>query len=138
MPAFGWRAVEGATGYKFQLSDDSTFATTIMDETLGKATSIKSAETLEWDTIYFWRVKALRDVVESDWTDAAFNTRPEVLEGPPPPEVTVQAPPMPDITVEAPPAPPAPIPMWALLLVIILGVILVIAIIILVMRTTRI
>ncbi len=135
VPTFGWKPVGGANTYRFQLSDDSTFGSTLMDSTMA-GTAIKSDKALGWETVYFWRVKAISDVAESDWAIFAFTTRPEVLEGPPAPEINIPAQPAPQITVEVPPAAPAPTPSWAWV-VIVISSILVIAVIVLVVRTRR-
>jgi len=83
---------------------------------------------------------------------------PPAVEVAPPPEITVAVPPPPAITLPAPeiiiptpeivlpapqvtlpptPAPVAPIPGWALYLIIIIGAVLVIALIVLILRTRR-
>jgi hypothetical protein len=134
-PTFGWKPVSGANSYRFQLSDDSTFGSTLMDSSM-TGTAIKSDKALAWESVYFWRVKAISDVAESDWAVFAFTTRPEILEGPPAPEITMPAINVPAPVVNIPPAAPAPTPAWAWVAIFIFALLL-IAVVVLVVRTRR-
>jgi hypothetical protein len=116
------------------------------------------------NTTYYWRVRVdAAGPVRSQWSEVrTFNTgdlqitEPVVIEQPPAPVISV--PPAPEITLEVPeivlppspapapapeivipPAPEAvaPIPSYALWAIIIIGAVLVIAVIILIMRTRR-
>jgi len=143
-PAFSWTPAAGATLYQFQLSTTPDFATTLVDEQLASA-GIAPAVALDRGTTYFWRVKALQPV-DGDWSTVAnfmvamaapAPTPPVVIETVPPP--VIEIPPAPPATVvEIPPAPPvekiAPAYIWA---IIIIGAVLVIAVIVLVVRTRR-
>lgn len=98
---------------------------------------------------YYWRVRVNEEgPVQSPWSDTwsftieeAEAPPPVTVEEVPPPEVTVELPP-PEVKVEVPPlveVPPAPAPIapayiWA---IIIIGAILVIALIVLIVRTRR-
>ncbi|MCK4274344.1 MAG: hypothetical protein KAW90_05580 [Dehalococcoidales bacterium] len=143
-PAFSWTPAAGATMYQFQLSATPDFATTLVDEQLASA-GIAPAVALDRGTTYFWRVKALQPV-EGDWSTVAnfmvamaapAPTPPVVIETVPPP--VIEIPPAPPATVvEIPPAPPvekiAPAYIWA---IIIIGAVLVIAVVVLIVRTRR-
>jgi hypothetical protein len=143
-PAFSWSPVTGCTKYAFQLSADATFTTLITDATL-PTTGIKPAEPLEAGMTYFWRVRSLEPVL-GDWSTIANFTVAEPAKAPAPPVVVTQVP-APTINIPAAPQPtqivipqPEPAPqiapayIWA---IIIIGAILVIAVIVLVIRTRR-
>lgn len=101
------------------------------------------------DVTYYWRVRVNEATpVESPWSDTwsftvaeAEAAPPVTLEIPPAPEITVEMP-APEVTVTVPPmvqVPPAPAPtapgvLWA---VVIIGALLVIALIVLILRTRR-
>jgi len=117
-------------------------------------------------TTYYWKVRVdLDNPVRSAWSEVrSFSVAeaPEpgapvviqqppapIIQVPPTPEITITPPeivipPQPDIVLPAPqvtlppsPAPVTPIPAWALYIIIIIGAILVIALIVLIMRTRR-
>ncbi|MBN1177113.1 MAG: hypothetical protein JXA51_05475 [Dehalococcoidales bacterium] len=143
-PAFSWTPAAGALMYQFQLSDDPSFATTLMDEELANA-GIVSSVALEKGKTYFWRVKVI-DPVDGDWSTVA-NFMVAAEEAAPAPPVVIEQTPAPIINipeappatvVEIPPAPPvekiSPAYIWA---IIIIGAVLVIAVIVLIVRTRR-
>jgi hypothetical protein len=143
-PAFSWTPTVGATKYQFQLSDDPSFATTLADEQV-EAAGIMPAVTLERGKTYFWRVRAI-EPIEGGWStvgnfmvamEAPAPAPPVVIEQTPAP--VIEIPPAPPAQViEIPPAPPvekiAPAYIWA---IIIIGAVLVIAVIVLIVRTRR-
>jgi hypothetical protein len=54
-----WKAANGATSYRLQISTVNTFATTVVDTTGITGTSdIVGAPTLQTGTLYYWRVRA--------------------------------------------------------------------------------
>ena len=55
-PTFDWGAVVGAGNYNFQLSDDNTFATTLLDLPLGNVLTYTVITPLTPNTTYYWRV----------------------------------------------------------------------------------
>jgi hypothetical protein len=116
------------------------------------------------ETTYYWRVRMASDgPVYSPWSETRSFTvaaLPEaqppvivqapgpapVIEVPPTPEIILEAPeivlpaptPAPEIVIPAAPPPAAPpIPAWAIYAIIIIGAVLVIALIVLIMRTRR-
>jgi photosystem II stability/assembly factor-like uncharacterized protein len=142
-PAFSWTPAAGATMYRFQLSVDPAFTTTLADTELA-TTGIAPAVTLERGKAYFWRVKAISPV-EGDWS-AVANFMVAQLPAPAGPPVVVETTPAPQINIPAPEAVPdivlqppaeetiAPAYIWA---IIIIGAVLVIAVIVLIVRTRR-
>jgi len=144
MAAFSWTPSAGATSYRFQLSETPDFATTLADETVIE-TGIAPNVALTPGATYFWRVKAITPN-EGDWSSVG-NFKVAVPAPPPAPPVVIEQVPAPIITVETPAPPPAieilPTPpadeiapgyIWA---IIVIGAILVIAVIVLIVRTRR-
>ncbi len=143
-PAFSWAPVTGTTQYDFQLSTTPTFGTTVLTDqpnTAGDLVPITIPLTVGKQ--YFWRVRALQPVT-GDWSAVAnFVVVAPATTAPP---VTITNVPAPTITIPAPqPAPTytlapqavekiAPTYIWA---IIIIGAILVIAVIVLIVRTRR-
>jgi len=122
-PAFQWTQVFGGTGYHIQVGTDSTFATTTADKELGIETSWLYDGALDYSTSYFWRVQAIGPT-SSPWSDVGSFTT--VAEPPPPPEPPPAPPP--------PPEPTTPAYIWT---IIGIGALLVIAVIVLIVRTRR-
>jgi hypothetical protein len=115
------------------------------------------------DTMYYWKVRVKGDSpVLSPWSAVrtfSVGSLPEaqppvVIEQPPapvievpptpeivlqPPEIVLPAPPPapPEIVIPAAPAPTPAVPTWAIYAIIIIGAVLVIALIVLIMRTRR-
>jgi hypothetical protein len=149
-PTFNWGPIGGATNYEFQLAMDASFADPIIDYTgddaLGNILVYQlTTMTLDYGTTYYWRVKGVSATSETEWSAAiGFTTMYEPVETEPPVTVTDA----PDITITMPDQPtpttvtfePAPIEetaqgyIWA---IIIIGAVLVIAVIVLIVRTRR-
>ncbi len=115
------------------------------------------------DTTYYWRVRVdAAGPVRSAYSETRSFTLgslpeilpPVVIQQPPapviqvppapaititPPEIVLPAPPPapPEIVIPSAPAPTPPVPQWALMVIIIIGAVLVIALIVLIMRTRR-
>lgn len=64
---FSWSSIIGATSYKIELSKDSTFKSNKFSDSL-MVTKYKFTN-LDYNTKYFWRVKAKNSVVESEWSN---------------------------------------------------------------------
>jgi len=133
-PNFQWAPVAGATSYELELADNPTF-TGAIKKTL--TVSMWAVETdLNYSTVYYWQVKAVSADTESAWRTGIFTTmaEPVVVEEQPP--VVVEEVQPPEIIVEIPaaPAPVSPGWIWA---IVIIGAILVIAVIVLIVRTRR-
>jgi len=148
-PAFSWSPVSGATKYEWALAaapHAASFRSPIASASQAE-TGIRPSVKLEEGRTYFWRVRAVAPVV-GDWSTIANFTvmttpapapPPVVVEQVPPPVIQIPpapAPP-PDIVIPPAPAPPAPIAPAYIWAVIIIGAILVIAVIVLIVRTRR-
>ena len=146
-PAFSWGPVVGATKYEFQLSADASFASPPLASVELATTGIQPAVNLDAGTTYFWRVRSIEPTVGSWSTIANFTVAlpaappapPVVI--PPAPAPIVNIPPIevpaPIVNIPPAPAPTAPISQGLLLAIIIIGAILVIAVIVLIVRTRR-
>ncbi len=74
-PTLSWQAVPTATGYMVEVSTSNTFATTVYSGTVAN-TSIQLTGLLN-NTTYYWRVKALRNTTETNWSNVwSFTTLP--------------------------------------------------------------
>jgi hypothetical protein len=145
-PTFNWGVIGGATNYKFQLAMDASFDDPIVDETLGNVLVYKlDSMTLDYGTTYYWRVMAISATSETEWSAAVgFTTMAEPVETQEPvtvtdaPDIVITIPPassVPAITLEPTPVEETPAGyIWA---IIIIGAVLVIAVIVLIVRTRR-
>lgn len=141
---FTWGAVPGAVSYVFEIAEEigQIDKFYLKDEVAGPAVNAyKLLDNLKYDTQYWWRVQAVNAVgTKSAWTVAFFTTakEPVVVEVLPP--VVIQQNPPSEITLEIPPSPSPvqPIPSYLLWAVIGVGAVLVIAVIVLIVRTRRI
>jgi hypothetical protein len=155
-PTFQWTNVPRATGYEFQLAIDPLMEELIIDfsgdKPLGNTTAYKlTAYTLDYSTTYYWRVRAVSATSETDWSViVAFTTMAEptettstapppstsiVVTQPPATSIVVTQPPATTVTMEAPVTEEiSPAYIWA---IIIIGAVLVIAVIVLIVRTRR-
>jgi hypothetical protein len=145
-PAFSWTPIASTTKYSFQLSTTPSFATSTYADTPPTAGALLPVTIkLEMGKQYFWRVKAL-EPIEGDWSTVANFMIAEEAPAPEPPVVIQQLPapvinipaPQPAPIINIPPAPEvkeiAPAYIWA---IIIIGAVLVIAVIVLIVRTRR-
>jgi hypothetical protein len=141
-PTFTWGAVLGADHYEVAISEDPSF--TIVDPYLVDDPFMKLDTALTYDTTYYWRVRGVLDAAGTaftPWATGIFTTESEAMDAggdgititTPEPEVTVTVPetPAPEITVEQ------SIPTYMLWIIVIVGAILVIALIVLIVRTRR-
>ncbi len=72
-----WDAVDSAERYELVVSRDSTFVETILARQDVQATSFTISE-LDYETTYFWRVRALNAGGEGPWSDVRrFTTKAE-------------------------------------------------------------
>jgi hypothetical protein len=134
MPAFSWETATGADGYQFQLNDSPVFATLVDVKVSTEAYQVTIE--LEYGTTYYWRVRALKgDDAISRWSEVAvFTTMEEPAEPPPPPTTTIIT-----STTQAPEPVvlPTAIPPALLWTIVGIGAALIIAVIILIIRTRR-
>jgi hypothetical protein len=125
-PTFAWNAADWATGYEFILALDRQFTEPVVSKTGFNqliTTVFKDLEmTLEYDTTYYWKVRAVSKTSSSEWAMAVFTTIGKPPTPPPTPKPT------------PPPGPPPPTPTY-IWVIIGIGAALVIAVIILIIRT---
>jgi hypothetical protein len=133
-PSFAWETAYTGDSYEFMLAQDSLFAQIVAEGT----TSVEAFELgkdLEYDTTYFWKVRAMKGKeAVSRWSEVGTFTTISPAGPPPPPPATVTEP--------APPPPqpvilPTPIPPYILWIIVGIGAALIIAVIILIIRTRR-
>jgi hypothetical protein len=138
-PNFSWDAVSGATSYEVQLATNEDF-----DPVLASGTPTTNAwlgaPELDYGTTYYWRVRVVKDGITSSWVTCIFTTMDE-------PAAKVYT--CPQCGMEfateaelqahwdakhAPAAPSTPMYIW---LIIGIGALLVIAVLVLIVRTRR-
>ena len=154
-PTFAWGPVDDADGYYFELADNANFVAPLvkLDGDYGRliVTAYAYVTELPYSSAYYWRVKAVSgtteagDLVDSDWVSAVFVTMNEPEEALPPivisdtPDIVIPAAPTPIIEpiveVITPPATPIT-PAW-IYVIIGVGALLVIALLVLIVRTRR-
>ena len=125
--SFAWNPADWATGYEFILSDNPDYQT-IVSKTGANAltnTVYLCEVMLDYDTTYYWKVRAISKTSSSEWAEAVFTT----MSAPPP----TPTPPTPQPTPEQEPL-IDPLFLW---IIIGIGAVLVIALIILIVRTRR-
>jgi len=146
-PIFAWGAVAGADGYYFQLADNANFVTPMvkLDGDLGRlvVTAYAYVGELPYSTAYYWRVQAVSGTVaagnllESAWSTGVFITMAEPAEELPPVVVQEQPPVIIEPIVEViTPAATEITPSW-IYVIIGVGAVLVIALLVLIVRTRR-
>ncbi|MHB8107450.1 MAG: RHS repeat-associated core domain-containing protein [Candidatus Cryosericum sp.] len=74
-PTLVWNPVSGASSYVVQVGTDSTFTTTIADQTLWGSSSF-TTPALAPATVYYWRVKAGNSAAWSAWSSIWHFTTP--------------------------------------------------------------
>ncbi len=150
-PTFSWEQIPAAAGYYFQLADNANFVVPLvkLEGDLGRliVTAYAYVGELDYSSAYYWRVKAVSgteaagNLAESAWSTGVFITMDEPVEPTPPIEI-VEAPDLPDIVIEIPdiivplPAETPITPSW-IYVIIGVGAVLVIALIVLIVRTRR-
>lgn len=116
--SFSWSPWKEATRYEFVLAEDSEFTKVVRDDDTA-TTGYEYDGTLEYDTNYFWRVRAVEingQPITSDWSATfSFKTESAPAEGKAVPEEPV-----------------TPLWVWAIIAV---GTVLVIVTLILLLRT---
>jgi hypothetical protein len=128
-PTLVWTEVQGTPIYDLQMSLDSTFAIIEWSKAVDKPMYVIT-EPLEYSTTYYWRVAPTGGV----YVHGVFTTEAEPAS--PTPPVTVTNVPTPTYTIEIPPSEPA-IPTYMLWIIIFICAVLLIALIVLIVRTRR-
>lgn len=73
-PQFSWQSYSGASSYQLQISTNSTFSTTVVNQSgiSGTSYTLSSAQKLNYGLLYYWRVKADNS---SEWSEVwSFTT----------------------------------------------------------------
>jgi hypothetical protein len=146
-PVFVWMAYPSAIGYEIMVSEDPSFAIIDFSHSTGAdQTSYKSGEALAYNTTYYWRARGITGAAAprqpapgGPWANGVFTTMAKPVEPTPPVIIEKEPAPPPEIkVVEVPvPGPAQAIPSPLLWAIIAIGAILVIALIILIVRTRR-
>ena len=148
-PIFAWGAVTDADGYYFEFADNANFVTPMvkLDGDLGRliVTAYAYVTELPYSEPYYWRVKAVSGTVEagnlaeSAWSTGVFITMAEPEEDLPPVVIEETEPPIiiiePIVEVVTPAATEIT-PAW-IYIIIGVGGVLVIALLVLIVRTRR-
>lgn len=126
-PSFQWAPVPGATQYNLEVSTSPDFSDP-MTRTSAIEAFAWTGDSLENNTVYYWRVNAQTGTGTSDWVTSVFTT----VEADDPP-VTVTQTSQPGVTLTIP-AQETPGYIW---IIIGVGAILTILVIVLIVRTRR-
>jgi hypothetical protein len=148
-PMFTWGTVLGAIRYEITLSEDPTFSIIEWSYNVDNP-FYKTDEALRYNTTYYWRVRGVLAepyqvgrawvTPATPWATGIFTTESEVVVEP---DAIVVEPPKPEVNVEIPPTkitvePAAPaVPNYMLWVIIAVGAVLIIALIVLIVRTRR-
>lgn len=152
-PVLSWTAYPGALWYEVTVSEDPSFAIPEFSHNVkgNLFYGVTADEALKNSTTYYWRVRGVtaepfvqgsKVVTPSGpWSTGAFTTVAAAPAAQPPTVITVPAPAPPAQVIQLPAPPPeqipAAIPNWMLMTIIIIGAVLVIALVILIVRTRR-
>jgi hypothetical protein len=148
-PVLTWAPYEGALRYELAVSEDPSFQILEWSHNVYN-TFYAITEALDYSTTYYWRVRGVtgesytvrRSVITpaGPWVTGVFTTEAEPVEEEPlviiekepapPPEVIIKEVPTTEVIQEA-------IPQWMLMTIIIIGAVLIIALIVLIVRTRR-
>jgi hypothetical protein len=148
-PTLLWSDYPGAIGYEVMVAEDPTFAIIEFSHST-ENTFYQIAEELAYATTYYWRVRGVTGPAPpkgaapgGPWITGVFTTMEEPVPEPEPEKeqvIVVQkepAPPAEVKIVEVPVQQAAPIPAYLLWTIIGIGAILIIALIVLIVRTRR-
>jgi hypothetical protein len=79
---FQWNPSDNAVTYHLQVSKTANFVTPVIDE-YGISSSSFPATGLEYNTTYYWRVSAINETGEGDWSDVwKFTVGPAIPAAP--------------------------------------------------------
>jgi len=150
-PTFTWTPFAGALNYEIMVSEDKEFAILEWSHTVTDTFYMtEEIEKLAYDTTYYWKVRGVTGPVPAvkgrekgaapggPWATGVFTTMAEPVEEEPA-VITITEPAAPPVVkvVEVPVPQPTPIPSYLLWTIIFVGAVLVIALIVLIVRTRR-
>ena len=76
-PTFTWQAASTADSYQLQVSQTDDFGSSVIDQSNISTTEFESGG-LEYETVYFWRVRATNEAGDGEWSQAwSFTTEDE-------------------------------------------------------------
>ncbi|MEX2572831.1 MAG: T9SS type A sorting domain-containing protein, partial [Balneolaceae bacterium] len=82
-PVLGWDVASGAENYELMLSENEDFSAPVIDEAGITGTEFTVTEDLDFNTEYFWRVRAVNEGGEGDWSNPfSFTTEEEIPDAP--------------------------------------------------------
>jgi len=123
-PGFTWSPYAKTTRYEFQLGKDAGMSDVVAEAKVS-TTGYKYDGTLDWNATFFWRARGIEPTI-TDWSPvSSFTTEKKPVEPTPPVQIVTPTPAEPVVT---------PAIIWA---IIAIGAILVIAVIVLIVRTRR-
>jgi len=139
-PGFAWAPVAGAVEYQFVLATDATLTKAIGGTPVTVTQPSFQATGLDYGTTYFWGVKVTKPS-PGPQTIGTFSTMEKPVVVAPPtapsqPDIIVPTQTPPDITVNVP-EPTSAIPAAGIWAVIGIGAVLVVAVLVLIVRTRR-
>lgn len=71
-PEFLWSSVSNSDGYRFQISEDSSFSSVVVDSSSIADTTLKlNDKLLDFGTEYWWRVRSNIEENTGDWSNTA-------------------------------------------------------------------
>jgi len=149
-PILSWTSYTGAKWYELTLSEDPSFAIPEWSHNVYNLFyGITADETLKFNTTYYWRVRGVTGdpyvqgskviTPAGPYATGAFTTMAEAVTSTPAviiSTVTSSAPPT-VITVPIVQTEEQPIPSWMLMTIIVIGLVLIIALVVLIVRTRR-
>jgi len=141
-PGFAWAPVAGATKYQFIVATDAALTKTIGSTPVEVGMPSYQVMDLDYGTTYFWAVKVL-EPTPGEQTISTFTTMDEPVDGggttTPPPVVEVPTQPVPDVIVNVPEQTGggSAISTTAIWAVIGIGAVLIVAVLVLIVRTRR-
>lgn len=82
-PTLQWQEVDQASTYKVRVGVDPLFETIVVDSSLISETVFLLQDTLDYDSKYYWSVKAIGEAIESPWSNTfEFRTIVQLPEQP--------------------------------------------------------
>jgi hypothetical protein len=131
-PTFQWNSADWATAYELELALNDAFTSPVAKVSVPNTVWVCDVE-LKYLTVYFWRVRAISDMSESEWAVGTFMTmaEPEAKE----PPIVIEQLPAPKIEIPAAAEPiVSPVLIWV---IIGIGGVLVICVIVLIITTRQ-
>jgi len=81
-PVLSWDQAAQGTGYRVQVATDSEFSALVLDQADVSETELE-ATGLDYETTYYWRVRASNEAGAGEWSDVwSFTTEDEPVEVP--------------------------------------------------------